>query len=336
MRPMLAVPANPPGVPPAGDQWVHEVKWDGVRLLAQTREGTVRLTNRNEIDVTGAYPEIEATVGDLPDGVMVDGEVIAFDSAGRPTLQAVASRMHVRDPGRTAKLAVSRPVTYMVFDLLRAGGVDLTRRPLSERRRLLDELDLPRATRRHLGRQVWQLSEQHDDGLALSQATKAAGLEGVVSKRRSSLYLPGARSEAWVKVPNRTEFVAIIGGWIPETDSPNRLGSLWVGHAADEATFESHPVLYPLGRVGSGLGHAQRDDLLKVLREIERPTCPFEPAPTGPEVRRTRWVEPMLCAQVRYLSHTENGTLRQPVLRALRPDVTPVDAATADLYEIEG
>jgi bifunctional non-homologous end joining protein LigD len=335
MRPMLAVPANPPGVPPAGEAWVHEVKWDGVRLLAETHDGHVRLTNRNEIDVTAAYPEIVATVGGLPDGVLLDGEVIALDASGRPTLQAIASRMHVRDPGRTSRLAVSKPVTYMIFDLLRVGGEDVTRRPLFERRQLLDELDIGGVTHPHLGRQVWQVSEQHDDGYALSQATKAAELEGVVSKRRESLYVPGARSESWVKVPHRTEFVAIIGGWLPETESPDRLGSVWVGHAADEATFEKRPVLYPLGRVGSGLGHSSRDDLLKVLREIERPTCPFSPVPTGPEVRRTRWVEPMLCAQIRYLSITENGTLRQPVLRALRPDVTPVDAATADLYEID-
>ena len=336
MRPMLATPANPPGVPPAGDQWVHEVKWDGVRLLAETRDGAVRLTTRTEIDVTAAYPEIVATVGDLPDGVMFDGEVIALDGSGRPTLQAIASRMHVRDPGRTAKLAQTKPVTYMIFDLLRVGGHDIIRRPLSERRRLLDELDVPGATRLHRGRAVWQVSEQHDDGLALAHATKAAELEGVVSKRRESPYVPGARSEAWVKVPHRIELVGVIGGWVPETESPGRLGSVWVGHAADEATFEEHPVLYPLARVGSGLGHASRDDLLKVLREIERPTCPFDPMPTGPEVRRTTWVEPMLCVQIRYLSVTENGTLRQPVLRALRPDVSPVDAATAELYEMEG
>jgi bifunctional non-homologous end joining protein LigD len=220
MRPMLAVPANPPGVPPAGDEWVHEVKWDGVRLLAETRDGTVRLTNRTEIDVTAAYPEIVATVGELPDGLLVDGEVIALDASGKPSFQALAPRMHVRDPLRTSRLSVSRPVTYMVFDLLRVGGQDVTRLALSERRRLLDELDLPHVTGTHLSRTVWQVSDQHDDGAALSQATRAAGLEGVVSKRRTSAYVPGARSEAWVKVPNRTEFVAIIGGWIPETTSP--------------------------------------------------------------------------------------------------------------------
>ena len=89
-------------------------------------------------------------------------------------------------------------------------------------------------------------------------------------------------------------------------------------------------MLYPLGRVGSGLPHAQRDALLQVLRSTERDTCPFSPAPTGPDVRRTRWVEPALCVQVRYLNVTPDGVLRQPVLIALRPDVTPIEAPTAN------
>ncbi|HET7724976.1 MAG TPA: non-homologous end-joining DNA ligase [Propionibacteriaceae bacterium] len=331
---MLAVPANPPGVPPAGEGWVHEVKWDGVRLLAETVEGGVRLTNRTEGDVTPAYPEIVAAKGSLPDGLLLDGEVIALDASGVPTLQALASRMHVRDPLRTSRLAVTRPVTYMVFDLLRLRGEDVTHLPLWKRRELLDSVDIEGTTTPYLGRAVWQVSEQHEDGETLAAATRAAGLEGVVSKRRDSVYVPGGRTDAWVKVPHRTEFVAVIGGWLPESTSPDRLGALWVGLPADEATFESRPVLYSMGRVGSGLGHAQRDDLLQVLREIERPTCPFEPTPTGPEARRARWVEPMLCAQVRYLTITEGGTLRQPVLRALRPDVAPVDAGTAALFEI--
>lgn len=335
MRPMLAVPAARPGVPPAGDAWVHEVKWDGVRLLAEVRDGVVRLTNRNEVDVTVAYPEIVASVGDLPDGVLLDGEVIALDATGRPTFQAIAHRMHVRDAHRAVQLSATRPVTYMAFDVLRWHGADVTRLPLSERRTLLDELDIPGVTVPQRGRAVWQVSEQHDDGAALAAATRAADLEGVMSKRRDSLYVQG-RSEAWVKVPHRLELVGVIGGWVPETESPGRLGSVWIGHASDEETYEANPVLYPLARVGSGLSHASRDDLLKVLREIERDTCPFDPMPTGPEVRRTRWVEPILCVQVRYLTTSDSGTLRQPVLRALRPDVRPVDAATAELYEIEG
>ncbi|NHB85377.1 hypothetical protein G7085_14145 [Tessaracoccus sp. HDW20] len=126
--------------------------------------------------------------------------------------------------------------------------------------------------------------------------------------------------------------VAVIGGWVPESGNDRHLGSVWVGHATDETTFDTAPVLYPLGRVGSGLSHRERDMLLTVLRGIEQDEPPFEPLPEqGPELRRTRWVEPIICVQVRYLTVSPNGLMRQPVLRALRPDVRPVDAATADL-----
>ncbi|MDO5287969.1 MAG: DNA ligase [Actinomycetia bacterium] len=336
MRPMLAVPTPTPGRPPTGDEWVHEVKWDGVRVMADRSGGQLRLLNRTELDVTVAYPEIVASLGGLPGDFLVDGEVVAMAPDGRPTLQAIAHRMHVRDPDRTQLLSRTRPVTYLVFDLLRLQGQDLVGLPLAQRRELLDSLDLAETTSLHLGRPCWQPSPQHDDGDLLAQATRDARLEGVMSKRRSSVYQPGVRSSDWLKVPHTTELVGVIGGWVPETDTPSRLGSVWVGHAADEPTFEADPVLYPLARVGSGLSLAQRRDLLQVLRETERPTCPFDPRPEGPEVRRTTWVEPLLCVQIRYLTRSESGTLRQPVLRVLRPDVLPVEAAYAELLDVEG
>ena len=192
-----------------------------------------------------------------------------------------------------------------------------------ERRAALEAVDLDRP--------AWRLSEVYDDGAELAHFTREAGLEGVMSKRRTSIYRPGVRSEDWIKTPHRSELVVVIGGWLPEAGNQHALGALLVGQPGDEATFESRPVLYPMGRVGSGLGRAERDTLLAVLRDTERPTPPFEPVPTDPVSRRARWVEPMLCVQVRYLEVTPDGALRQPVLRALRPDVSPVDAASADI-----
>ncbi len=322
MRPMLAVDAAEPGVPPSGPEWVHEVKWDGVRVMAETSERSLRLTNRNGGDVTVAYPEVVASGGDLPTDLILDGEIVAFDADGRPTLQAIAHRMHVRDPRRIRTLAHTRPVSYVVFDLLRLDGQDLVHLPLWERRSALDSIDLQSVTSLHLGRPCWQVSPLHDDGDLLATATQLSGLEGVMSKRRASPYRPGVRSPDWVKVPHRTEIVCVIGGWVPQTENPRHLGSLWVG--LPDATG-----LTPLGRVGSGLSHAVRDDLLRVLRDIERPDCPFDPAPSGPLARGVRWVEPLLCVQVRHLGRTEAGLLRQPALRALRPDVMPTEAASA-------
>ena len=320
---MLATPSPTPGVPPTGGEWLPEVKWDGVRALGEIRDGRLVLTNRRGGEVTVAYPEVAAGSVGLPEGAVFDGEVVAFGPEGTPSFHAIMPRMTVRDARRAARWAAERPVTFVVFDLLALGGTDLTRCPLMERRAALEAIDL--------NRPGWRLSQAYDDGAELAHVTREAGLEGVMSKRRASIYRPGVRSEDWIKTPHRSELVVVIGGWLPEAGNQHALGALLVGQPGDEATFESRPVLYPMGRVGSGLGRAERDTLLAVLRDTERPTPPFEPVPTDPVSRRARWVEPMLCVQVRYLEVTPDGALRQPVLRALRPDISPVDAASADL-----
>lgn len=320
---MLATPSPTPGVPPTGGEWLHEVKWDGVRALGEVLGGRLVLTNRRGGEVTVAYPEVAAGAVGLPEGAVFDGEVVALGPEGTPSFHAIMPRMTVRDARRAARWAAERPVTFVVFDLLAIGGTDLTRRPLLERRDALEAIAL--------NRPGWRLSQAYDDGAELAHVTREAGLEGVMSKRRASIYRPGVRSEDWIKTPHRSELVVVIGGWLPEAGNQHALGALLVGQPGDEATFESRPVLYPMGRVGSGLGRAERDTLLAVLRDTERPTAPFEPVPSDPVSRRARWVEPMLCVQVRYLEVTPDGALRQPVLRALRPDISPVDAASADL-----
>lgn len=322
MRPMLATPTATPGVPPPGDEWIHEIKWDGVRAMAETVDGQLRVYNRNQVDVTVAYPDIVAGAEGLPDGLLLDGEITALDpTLGIPTLQAIAPRIHVTNPKKAAKLAAERPALFVAFDLLRVDGESLVSLPYEERRRRLEGIDLDRAH--------WHLSETFDDAEEVTQFTTDAGLEGVMSKRRTSRYQPGSRSPDWVKIPHRSEVVAVIGGWVPEVGSNKRLGALWVGHATDEATFETNPVLYPLARVGSGLKGKEREALMTVMRGIARDTPPFDPVPQSPEVRRTHWVEPMLCVQIRYLTVSKGGALRQPVLRKLRPDVSPINAATA-------
>lgn len=322
MRPMLATPTSTPGIPPAGEGWVHEIKWDGVRALAETRGGSVRLFNRTEGEISVAYPEVVAAGAGLPDGLLLDGELIALNADGVPSFHSITPRMHVRSAERAARWAAERPVSYVVFDILQAAGKDLTGLPLVERRAHLAELTMS------LG---WQISDLHTNGEALAHATRAAGLEGVVSKQKMSRYVPGARSTDWVKTPHRTELVGVIGGWIPEGGDGKRLGAVWLGHPADESTFMQQPVLYSLGRAGSGLSHAEKDTLLEVLRTIERPSAPFDPAPKDAVSRRARWVEPVLCVQVRYLNVTPDGVLRQPVLVRLRPDVSPLEAPTVDL-----
>lgn len=328
---MLATHSPVPGQVPVGENWVHEVKWDGIRLMAEVVDGTLRLRNRNDVDITVTYPELHGGQH-LPDDVLLDGEVVAVTRDGVANLQSLAPRMHQRDPRKVALIAARTPARFMVFDILRLHGQSLVKLPLEQRRDLLEGLDL------EANGVGWQVPPQYEDGDLLSQATLAQGLEGVISKRLGSTYQPGVRSPDWVKVPHRAEFVGVIGGWVPETESDKRLGSLWIGHPHDEQTFGADGLLYPITRAGSGLGHGERDQLLQVLRSIEIDHCPFVPRLHGPDARRARWVEPILCVQVRFLgrhggftredaaSAGDNGQLRQPVLRRLRPDVTALEA----------
>jgi len=162
MRPMLATRGDHV---PTGGEWTHEVKWDGMRVLVDTRD-RVRLTSRNENDVSVSFPELQG----LPAAdVLLDGEVVAFGD-GIPTFGALADRMHVTNVKRAAALSVTNPVTLLVFDVLRVGDRDLTRLPLAERREVLLGLDL--------NDDRWQTPPTYDDGPMLHDATRQQGLEG--------------------------------------------------------------------------------------------------------------------------------------------------------------
>ncbi|MCM0638133.1 non-homologous end-joining DNA ligase [Cellulomonas sp. zg-Y766] len=304
MEPMLATPAPAPGRLPRGTGWVYEVKWDGVRVLADVHGGRVRLTSRNERDVTPAYPELDglAALGD----VLLDGEVVLLD-AGRPSFAALAERMHVRDPRRAGALAAARPVTYLVFDVLRLDGEDLTGRPFAERRAALGTLVLPE----HV-----QVSPLYDDGDDLWQVTAAHGLEGVVAKRRESPYRAGRRSADWVKSAHRRSRTAVVGGWRPESTGTGRLGALLLG-----APDASGGLRY-LGRAGSGLGGPAARTMRDLLEEHGRSASPFVDDVPAVDARGTVWVDPVVLVDTLYLVRTPSGRLRQPVVRGVRTDTT--------------
>ena len=304
MHPMLATPTRT-GVPPRGDQWAFEVKWDGVRALAQVRGGAVRLSSRAEREITPAYPELAglAALGD----VVLDGEVVALDG-GVPSFAAIAERMHVREPRRAAELARIRPVTFLVFDVLRLAGTDLMPRPYTERRAALDALELPA----HVSS-----SPVYDDGEQLWEVTREHGLEGVVAKRRTSTYRPGVRSGDWVKAAHRRTRVALVGGWRDETGGSGRLGAVLLG--APDATG----ALRYLGRAGSGLTGASARDLQGALAAGALTASPFADAVPALDARGTHWCTPTVLVQVRYLTRSPQGRLRQPVVGGMRDDTDP-------------
>ena len=310
MRPMLATAAD---APPAGPDWVHEVKWDGMRVLVDVRDGRLTVTSRTERDVTAAFPELDG-IADTYDDLLLDGEVVALDE-GLPSFHALTERMHVGERRRAETLARSRPVTLFVFDLLRLFGQDLTGQPWTARRRLLEELELDGPS--------WHVPQVHDDGEALLRVTADQGLEGVVSKRRSARYLPGRRSPDWRKVPHRRTYSVVVGGWRPEAgsgaSSAGRLGAVLVGLPDGAGGWRY------AGRVGSGLAGSAGVALLRRVRGQGLPSSPFSDEVPRVDADGTHWVDPRVVVEVRTLQLTSGHRLRQPTYLGVRTDLDPQD-----------
>ncbi len=311
MRPMLAMPATRV---PAGADWVHEVKWDGMRVLAHVGAGRVTLTSRTERDVTVAFPEL-AGLADQFEDMLLDGEIVAM-RAGVPSFAALAERFNVTSHRRAVTLAAQNPATLMAFDLLRLYGVDLTQRSLADRRATLERLELAGPH--------WQVPPTFTDGELLRDAARAQGLEGIVSKKLSSRYHPGLRSEEWLKFPNRPSISVLIGGWRPETDSIDRLGAVLVGAPGPEG-------LRYLGRVGSGIAGKAGIALAKELAGLTLLHSPFADVVPREDALGATFVDPVLVCEVQALGLTNQGRLRQPAYRGRRPDLTPDDVRLEDV-----
>ncbi len=308
MRPMLASKGTDV---PAGAGWWHEVKWDGVRILADVADsasGRARLLTRNGKDASIAWPEIHDSPAGKRD-LLVDGEIIGLNDDHLPDFSVLQERMHVRSAAAAARLAEQIPATYMVFDLLRLDGADLTGLPLAQRRELLEGLDLDAA---------WQVPATYDDGPMLFEATLQQGLEGVVSKRSDSRYTFDVRSPHWVKLAHRHRFSYVVAGWRPQVGTSDRLASLLVG----EPTAEG---LRYRGRVGSGISGAASRLLSGLVKADEVAASPFVDEVPKVDAEGTHWVAPRIVVDVDTHSRTPSNRLRQPSYRGVRSDLSPED-----------
>jgi bifunctional non-homologous end joining protein LigD len=303
MRPMLATRGTHV---PTSDEWQHEVKWDGMRVLVEVRRGDARLFSRNENDATVSFPELAA----LPvDDALLDGEVVAF-ADGLPSFAALAERMHVSRADRARALADRLPVTLVVFDVLRLGDRELMDEPLSRRRQILQDLDLQDDR--------WQTPPAYDDGQMLFDATYSQALEGIVSKRLTSRYRPGQRSKDWLKFAHRRRESYVVGGWRLETDSQDRLGAVLVGRPGPDG-------LRYRGKVGSGIAGRKAVLLRETLAGLTGSSNPFADEVPRLDARGTTWVEPVLVVDIESLGVSALGRLRQPSYVGTRSDLTPED-----------
>lgn len=316
---MLATPGRLP--PTAQDaRWAYETKQDGQRAVVYLAgDGSLTLRARSGEDITGAYPELRPLAeafGATP--AVLDGEVLALDGQGRADFQLLQSRMGlVQAPGKAARLAATAPVHLVLFDVLHLGGQSLLPLSYTRRRARLEALALdgpfwstPRALVGH--------------GREALEATRAHGLEGLVCKRLDSVYEPGVRSRAWIKIRNMRVADVLVGGWLPGKGRLTGLpGAVLVGQRAASG-------LRYVGGVGTGWSEAERVELAALLRAASTDECPFDAVPQAPGAR---WVLPRLVGEVRYSTRTRAGLLRQPSWLRLRPDLTPEESA-ADLPDI--
>lgn len=298
--------------------YLYELKLDGVRIVADKRQDRAVLRYRRS-GATQSYPEIARAIRSLaPTELVLDGEIVAFDAEGRPSFQRLAQRIHAQRPHDIKRASIEVPVTYLVFDLLQLGELDLRPLPLHARKQLLAEL-VP-------GKGFIRLLDHIDDGEALFKLCEAQGLEGVVAKRREASYQPGPRRTAdWVKIKRQHDDDFVVVGWTSGQGNRQSLGSLEI------ASFDGQQFRYR-GRVGSGLDDTLIKRLLADFKKIERTTSIAigEPIEDG---SARHFVEPKLVVSVRYLHWTEDGRLRQPTFRGIRPDVTPEACRAAPLDE---
>jgi DNA ligase D-like protein (predicted ligase)/DNA ligase D-like protein (predicted 3'-phosphoesterase) len=299
-QPMLAATAPAPF---SDDNWLFEIKWDGVRAIA-TVGTAVSLRSRNNKELAGHFPELSELITLAP-GTVLDGE-IALMSGGKPDMQALLPRLQVTSPGTRAP-----PVTYIVFDILRLGSEDLTRLPLIERRRILTS-----AVRE--GAHVVISVPIEGKGEDYYRAAIEQGLEGVMAKRKDSLYEPGLRSGAWLKIRARKTCDCVIAGYTPGRGGRSpAFGALLLG------LYDGH-ILVPVGKVGTGFSDRH---LIELMEKFAPHVTPV-PQLHGISGKVT-WLEPVLVCEVGYMEVTRGGKLRIPRFIRLRTD-KPAVACTID------
>ena len=292
----------------SSDAWTYEPKWDGFRVLASIREGSVRLLSRNGHAFTKVFGPVSNALRGFPVSLVLDGEVIAINDRGRPDFEALQARLRPRDGELRGHLC------YMVFDCLYVNGHSLMLRPLEQRRLALQALQQALQT------DTVKLTEGFpaEKSERLLSACASMGLEGVVMKKKGSLYRPGYRSADWIKVPLRHTEEFVVAGYVP---SPRGFSTLVLGQ------HDRQGKLVYAGFCGTGLSEDARAIVLEALRATHRKTCPFPTVPTlrdgftGPREGPPQWVRPRLVVEVEYRQRLEDG-LRHAVLKGLRPEKT--------------
>ncbi len=301
--------------PPATGDWIYELKFDGIRLIAVKRDEKVSLFSRNQNDLNARFPEIVEAVKNVPAReCVIDGEVVALDDEGRSSFQLLQAR---EMEGRKS------PIYFYAFDLLQLDGKSLIGLPLEARKNVLEKLCAG------AGEPIRYSGAIGNDAKRLLEEVKRRGLEGIIGKQRDSAYEPGRRSGAWIKLKCANEQEFVIGGYTPPQGARKHFGAILVGY------YDDNKLVFA-GKVGTGFTAKSLSILHKKFLKEARDDCPFVDLPskqngqwvlgiTPSMMKKMHWVNPKFVAQIKFAEWTRDGKLRAPVFLALREDKKPTD-----------
>ena len=301
--------------PPAAGDWIYELKFDGIRLIAVKSDKKVSLLSRNQNDLSERFPEVAHAIQNLPAGeCVIDGEVVVLDEEGRSSFQLLQAR---EMEGRKS------PGYFYAFDLLQLDGKSLIGLPLEARKGVLEKLCA------NAGDPTRYSGAIGGDAKRLLEEVTRRGLEGIVGKQRNSVYEPGRRSGAWIKLKCVNEQEFVIGGYTPPQGARKHFGAILVGY------YENKKLVLA-GKVGTGFTTKSLAMLYKKFRAEERPDCPFVDLPskqngewvqgiTPSMMRKMHWVNPVFVCEIKFAEWTRDRKLRAPVFLGLREDKRAAD-----------
>lgn len=285
-------------------QWIFEVKWDGTRALCYVNE-KMQFINRRGTDITYRYPELENMREDIHcSSCVLDGEIVVLKE-GKPSFYDLQKREHIDSAFKIKLLSKQIPVVYIVFDILRLEGTDMVKKPLLERKQILQET-ISESSRIMLSPFVEEKGKQY------YEAVIKEGFEGVMAKRKHSLYYPGKRSDVWLKIKKTKTIDCIIGGFTEgEGVRKDYFGALLLG--------VNQPLQF-IGKVGTGFTEKDLHEIYGLLKEVETGVNPFT---NEISMENVHFTNPVYVCEVKYLELTGDKKLRAPVFLRLRPDKEP-------------
>jgi bifunctional non-homologous end joining protein LigD len=311
MQPMLATLVKRA---PAGTGWLHEIKYDGYRMLSRIEDGEARIFSRNGKEWTAQLAGIAKELGALDvSNAWLDGELVVMDARGRSSFQALQNGL----AGPRA-----RDLTLMLFDVMYLDGTDLRHRPLRDRKRELHKIVARGSAHVRVGPEV------SGSGTEFFRQSCALSLEGAISKRVDSPYRSGERSADWVKVKCTRRQEMVVGGYTDPQGPRRGFGALLLG------VYEGRELRYS-GRVGTGFDDAMLAELSEKLRRLERAEPPFANPPRGADANGVHWVKPELVAEVEFTEWSEDGALRHPSFTGLRMDKKAKDVVREREAEVK-